>query len=1219
MPNEDDVKLNLTGSIKDLANTQQYNPTTNAGFQTNSVISNMSPTSIGRSNTGNQPFTPTQFAKLMDVLATMTNRMEAAHGKTHIILEKMQISLATRLETVYKQLIIMNKRSEEVNKRQMELQKASETNTKDLTFRLTGFLGAFGEDFRKSIIQMQRYVSTEDPAEAARKAMIRLLGSAKFLKGFIGYEAEEFKGKMKPMPFTTELYYIVLNMPKYFDTLSRNIRDTEVFMQRGILDTRHREIVSLFTMSNNILQSIKDIHYNYSKAMLEYSLSNTILFPKLKKDIALYFKKSEKVETNYHKIYKEKLDEQIEGMKELKITFTDKVDDLLKQTIAVSQGFFQVSRYLFSPRSLFGKLFWGYLGYRGIASILSPVFEKIYAISSPVVNAISTAFSYITRGILRKFGIEIKEGEKVTTVLKDSFLSALKTFWSDYAWPTLEKGIGTLLALYAAKNLIFGGVVQGGLWGKGPAATKIAEERKFLYRKTEKFGYGTAQKLGVPDWLASGVYSVMGSIGSVFESMGIMGLSETGTAMKGIGRGFLAKTRKPVKVPPGKLQKLISAATNMAVQVSSNILSISGQALGIPAFSAMVPGIKAQASTMAGKTGVLAGKAATVGKSILNILGSGLKIGSKFLKLIPMLGPIAIGLSLAMPMLSSGLTFLRESLLPSLFGGKGNVPRDIRTLVGESLKKITMIMVDMVLGFIKNIPDYLKKTANVLWQITLGIKDALIAMIKGLFGWIFTHNEPNKGKALTHLESEGLNLGTRKTENIKTKGETKPQTPEEAAIKAKEMEIQEETLNTAKDQGKKLGELLDYFKGGAFTEDMVKVAEGIGKTFGTLFELMGTIKDFAVGKMGGFLSSLGATLGGFITGLVGEEKGLTFLATAQQIAKERGFTGVSQILSSGRKSILQIMQENTSLESEASKTNYLAAEMQFEAAKLAYKRESGINMRQSSVTKSVLTAMTGATRISSGYGWRSDPFTGETKFHHGIDLPVPENTPIYSGFDGIVKRATSQNTGGYGLLVEVDYPKQNMTAIFAHLNKVAVTKGQKVRAGDMLGLSGSTGRSKGEHVHFEIRDRKTGKSKPPLEYLDALLVNEGQYVFESPDKTFAQRLEQTGMFSKIGNTKTYISKLNDLVAGDHTRAFMSNYDSVYAAYAAGVSLLKPKEAEEKINIENLNIINTVASNESNTNNVDNSKIQQSDEEQANRVLFSGGILGGFPAYDLGLE
>lgn len=105
-------------------------------------------------------------------------------------------------------------------------------------------------------------------------------------------------------------------------------------------------------------------------------------------------------------------------------------------------------------------------------------------------------------------------------------------------------------------------------------------------------------------------------------------------------------------------------------------------------------------------------------------------------------------------------------------------------------------------------------------------------------------------------------------------------------------------------------------------------------------------------------------------------------------------------------------------------------------------------------------------RIASGYGWRSDPFTKVKKFHNGMDFSAPRGTPVYATGDGRVVRSDNRATG-YGNHIRVDHGYGYMS-LYAHLYKFNVRVGQRVKRGDIIGFVGSTGRSQGPHLHYEI-------------------------------------------------------------------------------------------------------------------------------------------------------
>jgi murein DD-endopeptidase MepM/ murein hydrolase activator NlpD len=118
-----------------------------------------------------------------------------------------------------------------------------------------------------------------------------------------------------------------------------------------------------------------------------------------------------------------------------------------------------------------------------------------------------------------------------------------------------------------------------------------------------------------------------------------------------------------------------------------------------------------------------------------------------------------------------------------------------------------------------------------------------------------------------------------------------------------------------------------------------------------------------------------------------------------------------------------------------------------------------------------------AMKLSSAYGMRVHPVTGRLARHNGIDIPAPHGTPIYATADGIVGRA--QRLGGYGLYVEVEHGS-NIQTRYGHMSSYVVAAGQRVKKGDVLGYVGSTGRSTGNHLHYEVRIAGTPVNPVPF-------------------------------------------------------------------------------------------------------------------------------------------
>jgi murein DD-endopeptidase MepM/ murein hydrolase activator NlpD len=116
--------------------------------------------------------------------------------------------------------------------------------------------------------------------------------------------------------------------------------------------------------------------------------------------------------------------------------------------------------------------------------------------------------------------------------------------------------------------------------------------------------------------------------------------------------------------------------------------------------------------------------------------------------------------------------------------------------------------------------------------------------------------------------------------------------------------------------------------------------------------------------------------------------------------------------------------------------------------------------------------------LTSDYGTRIHPVLGGRRAHKGIDLAAPVGTPIYATADGIVGRADWFSS--YGLYVSIEHGG-NLQTRYGHMSRLNVAAGQQVRKGDIIGFVGSTGRSTGPHLHYEVR--VAGEAVSPLPYL----------------------------------------------------------------------------------------------------------------------------------------
>lgn len=117
------------------------------------------------------------------------------------------------------------------------------------------------------------------------------------------------------------------------------------------------------------------------------------------------------------------------------------------------------------------------------------------------------------------------------------------------------------------------------------------------------------------------------------------------------------------------------------------------------------------------------------------------------------------------------------------------------------------------------------------------------------------------------------------------------------------------------------------------------------------------------------------------------------------------------------------------------------------------------------------------TDVSSGFGYRKDPFNGQRAFHAGLDFSAPPGTPVYATADGIVIEVS--NSPGYGRTVIIEHPSGFMT-LYAHMSSIRVKQGERVKRHTVIGGIGSTGRSTGPHLHYEVLSKSKTAISPKV-------------------------------------------------------------------------------------------------------------------------------------------
>ncbi|MEO7170391.1 MAG: M23 family metallopeptidase [Sphingomonas sp.] len=151
-------------------------------------------------------------------------------------------------------------------------------------------------------------------------------------------------------------------------------------------------------------------------------------------------------------------------------------------------------------------------------------------------------------------------------------------------------------------------------------------------------------------------------------------------------------------------------------------------------------------------------------------------------------------------------------------------------------------------------------------------------------------------------------------------------------------------------------------------------------------------------------------------------------------------------------------------------------------------------------------------RLSSGFGYRHDPIRGGWAMHSGIDIPGPLHSPVMAAAGGVVDYSGS--AGGYGNMIEIDHGNGLVTR-YAHLSRSLVRPGVRVEQGETIAMMGSTGRSTGSHLHFEVR--VNGQATAPLAYFSGrrLLGRAPRQPAEPHVSAFARARTETAPESTI--------------------------------------------------------------------------------------------------------
>ncbi|WP_260396377.1 M23 family metallopeptidase [Sphingomonas endophytica] len=214
-----------------------------------------------------------------------------------------------------------------------------------------------------------------------------------------------------------------------------------------------------------------------------------------------------------------------------------------------------------------------------------------------------------------------------------------------------------------------------------------------------------------------------------------------------------------------------------------------------------------------------------------------------------------------------------------------------------------------------------------------------------------------------------------------------------------------------------------------------------------------------------------------------------YAATAQQL-RQRGIAP-GRVAKAGA-AMGGPLVEATSTEARAD----LAADQQFRSLFMTWKK---LDRLEQGVIAIPSVQPVQKLQFTSNFGIRSDPFRGTAAMHAGVDIPGPSGTPIYATADGVVSHAGRQ--GGYGNMVEINHGKGIATR-YGHLSKIIVADNTRVKRGQLIALMGSTGRSTGPHLHYEVRiDGHAVNPVPFLTTADYLMAAQDRAVGQIPVST----------------------------------------------------------------------------------------------------------------------
>lgn len=502
MASEDEIRMSLKGSA--LSSLVGQSSTGITGPTTPQPPATFLSQNINTQNDVSSKHSPMDNMRVLDALGTIANKMERGFNQTNAILERMQVAITSRLESIHRQLLQMNTMMSKLYENQLKyIMQSNRTG-------MVRLAEMFSEQMGRYFSKMKEMMLTPYSLEAINMAMLRLTMKNRFFQRMFGYEAFMHSRRMKTMPFTYELYLTIKNMPKYFDNLATNIKT--VNSEHNTKEFKHWQFVELHLMK--ILTAVD--RWLPNLGFLRFELITVARFlesamrqPGWKRARQSAYKNYLGFERKEDKRTQGSVDRAIISIdkrmkdndkddKKYRLKTVDIFEDLLKNTMSIKGAVGTLLSYLFvNPKSLIFKLVGIYMGTKVFAAIVRNLFGRASGFTNLLGDAFARAFVTIqqpmsnffknvlpakiydtmstlfnrTGGMLKSwftmmFGIDPEKRKQARSVFYDQIWSALYRFGTHVIIPAMWAVFAAYKLFHAGKGMITGA------FGRNPETPK---------------------------------------------------------------------------------------------------------------------------------------------------------------------------------------------------------------------------------------------------------------------------------------------------------------------------------------------------------------------------------------------------------------------------------------------------------------------------------------------------------------------------------------------------------------------------------------------------------------------------------------------------------------------------------------------------------------------------------------------------------------------------